>query len=133
MNQGFIVHRESEGKPNMIFKKHPCGLHYYDPSDQDFTFINTVDENMKSYSKRQIQRAQVAKALFAKLSYPSWRDFKWIVRTNMIKDCPVLVADIDAAAHIWGKDVVALKGKTAKKKPTPVTWCETSSRSQRNS
>jgi hypothetical protein len=26
----FVVHRESQGKPNMEFRMHKCGSHYYD-------------------------------------------------------------------------------------------------------
>jgi hypothetical protein len=27
----FVVQHESQGKPNMEFRMHKCGLHYYDP------------------------------------------------------------------------------------------------------
>ena len=39
----FIVHQKEHGKPNMLFKMHSSGLHYWDPSDKDFNFINTVE------------------------------------------------------------------------------------------
>jgi hypothetical protein len=39
----------------------------------------------------------------------------------MIRNCPVMINDINRAEGIWGKDVSALKGKTVKDKPTPVT------------
>ena len=38
----FIVHREADEKPNMEFIMHKVGLHYYDPRNRNFTFINTV-------------------------------------------------------------------------------------------
>jgi hypothetical protein len=39
----FVVHRESESKPNMEFKIHKSGLHYYDPrKEHHLTFVNTV-------------------------------------------------------------------------------------------
>ena len=41
----FIVHREAEGKPNMEFIMHKSGLHYYDPLNKHFAFINTVSGN----------------------------------------------------------------------------------------
>jgi hypothetical protein len=48
----FIVHRESVNKPNMHFRMHESGLHYYDPRDDNFTFnINTVSENKLGYTK----------------------------------------------------------------------------------
>ena len=41
----FIVHLESKGKPNMKFQMDDIELHYFDPSDEDFTFVNTGPEN----------------------------------------------------------------------------------------
>jgi hypothetical protein len=39
----FVVHRESESKPNMGFKMHKSGLHYYEPKkEHHLTFVNTV-------------------------------------------------------------------------------------------
>ena len=41
----FIVHREYKGKPNMKFQMHKSRLHYFDPREKDFIFVNTVTEN----------------------------------------------------------------------------------------
>jgi hypothetical protein len=39
----FVVHRESESKPNIKFIMHESGLHYYDPRrEHHLTFVNTV-------------------------------------------------------------------------------------------
>jgi hypothetical protein len=39
----FVVHRESENKPNMEYQMHESGLNYYDPrKEQHLTFVNTV-------------------------------------------------------------------------------------------
>jgi hypothetical protein len=39
----FVVHQESESKPNMEFKMHKIRLHYYDPrKEHHLTFVNTV-------------------------------------------------------------------------------------------
>jgi hypothetical protein len=55
------------------------------------------------------------------LSYPSWKDFKWVIQSNQIKDCPVTVQDVDVALKILGKNIAALKGKrTTRSKPNPV-------------
>jgi hypothetical protein len=48
------------------------------------------------------------------------KDFKWVIRSNQIKDCPVTVQDIDVALKIWGKNIAALKGKTTRRKTIPV-------------
>ena len=121
-SSSFTVHREAVNLPNMEFKMHPSGLHYYDPAEfsEAKIFVNTVSGKMEGYSKRQIKGAEQASALYAKLGYPSHKDFKWILRSNQIKDCPVTVDDADNALNIWGKNVAALKGKTTRRKPMPV-------------
>jgi hypothetical protein len=116
----FIVHREEFGKHNMVFRMHESGLHYYDPCGQDFVFTNTVSDNMRAFSKRQIEGAKRARDLYESLGYPSPADFKWAIRSNLIRDCPVTLEDIDNAHSIWGKSIAALKGKTTRRKPIPV-------------
>jgi hypothetical protein len=116
----FVVHRGPD-KSDMEFRMHSSGLHYYDPREEkNVMFVNTVAENMSRFTKREVKAAQVAKALYATLNRPSMKDFKWIVRSNLIKDCPVTVRDIDVAISIWGKNVSALQGKTTRKKSIPV-------------
>jgi hypothetical protein len=119
-DQMFVVHREPEGKPDMEFWMHKSGLHYFDPRDSEFIFVNTVSKNKAEFVKRQIKEAEVAQSLYSKLNYLSWKDFKWIIWSNQIKDCPVTVDHVDTALKIWGKNVAALKGKTTWMKPDPV-------------
>ena len=119
-DQMFVVHCDSEGKPDMEFWMHKSGLHYFNPRDSEFAFVNTVSENKAGFTKRQIKDMEVTRSLYSKLNYPSWKDFKWIIWSNQIKDCPVTVKHIDTALKIWGKNVVALKGKTTQTKPDPV-------------
>jgi hypothetical protein len=76
----FVVHRESESKPNMEFKMHKSGIHYYDPwNEQHLNFINTVSENKTGFTKLQIKCAEIARNLYKTLSYPSMEDFKWVI------------------------------------------------------
>jgi hypothetical protein len=84
------------------------------------TFVNTVSENKEGFTKRQIKSAELARTLYKTLSYPSMKDFKWVIQSNQIKDCPVTVQDIDMARKIWGKNITALKGKTTRSKSIPV-------------
>ena len=87
----FIVHREEEGKPNMDFRMHKSELHYHDPPNKHFLSINTVYRKKECYTQRQVKGAEVARTLYSKLCYPSWKDFKWLIRSNQIKDFPVIV------------------------------------------
>lgn len=65
--------------PNMIFRMHSSGLHFYDPKREEFNFVVTVEDNMKSYSKWQIAAADKARTLMAGLAFPSDLDYKWIL------------------------------------------------------
>jgi hypothetical protein len=48
------------------------------------------------------------------------KDFKWVIRSNEIKDCPVTIQDIDVATKIWSKNIAGPKGKTTRSKTHPV-------------
>jgi uncharacterized protein YodC (DUF2158 family) len=75
-DQLFVVHRESDSKPNMQFRMHESGLHYYNPRNEAFTLVNTVSGNKEGFTQRQIKGAEVARILYTTLSYPSWKDFR---------------------------------------------------------
>jgi hypothetical protein len=82
----FVVHRECEDKPNMEFCMHKCELHYYNPrNEKHLVFVKTVSENKEGFTKRQIKGADLARTMYKTLSYPSMKDFKWVIRINQIK------------------------------------------------
>jgi hypothetical protein len=116
----FLVHREAAGLPNLLFEEHGNGLHFFNPRQGDFAFVETVESNMRLYSKRQVTCADKAHSLYASLGFPSQRDFMWILRSNQIKDSPVTVEDAIVAYKIWGPSVATLKGKTVWKRPEPI-------------
>jgi hypothetical protein len=97
------------------------GLHYYDPWCIDnFSFVSTVESNKLPFTKQQILGAEQAQNLYAGLGFPLNTDFKWMLRANQIKDCPVMLQDAEVADKIWGPNIAALKGKTTRKQPDPV-------------
>jgi hypothetical protein len=109
----FVVHQESESKPNMEFHMHECGLYYYKPKKTaHIAFRITVSKNKEGFIKRKIKGTETARALYTTLSYPSMKDFKWVIRSNQIKDCPVTVQDINVPIDNWGKNITTLKVKT---------------------
>jgi hypothetical protein len=117
----FVVHRALEFKPNMEFRMHESGLHYYEPrKEEHLNFINPVSENKECFTKRKIKGAEITRAMYKTLSYLSMKDFKWVIHSNQIKECPLTVQDIDVVLSIWGKNIAALKGKTTRSKKNPV-------------
>jgi hypothetical protein len=73
--------------------------------------MNSVQENMKMFTNRQIERAKLTRKIYHALGTPSLNDFKVIVTTNAIKNLPITVEDIKAAEMIFGEDIGMIKGK----------------------
>ena len=83
-------------------------------------YVSTIQENMKMFTPREVKDAKKARGLYQTLGTPSITDFKAIVKSNAIKNCPVTLEHIDTAEQIFGPDIGALKGKTTRRKPQPV-------------
>ena len=107
-----------DGK-EILFSPSDNGIYRYDNSKRDFCFTETVAENAKFYTKRQVEQAKMARKLYHAVGTPSIQDFRTLIRSNMIKNCPVSEEDIQIAEKIFGKGIVALKGKLTRSKPTP--------------
>ncbi len=77
----FIVHQKEFGLPNMVFDMHPCGLHinYPEKTDGKYSFVQTFADNMKLFTKRQIEGALKARHLYKTLAYQSNADFEAVL------------------------------------------------------
>ena len=118
-----VVHRSTDGLPDLLFEMHPCGLHVRYPTKMgEFGFIQTVEENMKMFSKRQIAGAVRARDLYDKLIDPFTADFWAIVSTGGIPGYDVTRGDTKAAEAIWGRSVLKMKGNTVRKMQPG--WCK---------
>jgi hypothetical protein len=99
----FVVHRSAYGLPNLLFEMHPCGLHVCYPKKMgQFGFVQTVHNNMKLFSKRQIAGAVKARELYEKLIFPLTSDFRAIVTAGGVPGLDVTIDDVKAAEVIWG-------------------------------
>ncbi len=117
-----MVQCSAHGLPDLLFKMHPCGLHVcYPKKIGEFGFVQTVEQNMKLFSKRQISGAVQAKNLYNKLIYPSTADFWVIVSEGGIPGCEVTLDGAKAAEVIWGWSVLKMKGNTVRKNAKRVT------------
>jgi hypothetical protein len=67
----FLVHCKAAGLPNLLLKEHTNGLHFFDPRQANFAFIETVELNMQLFSKWQVVCMDKACSLYASLGFPS--------------------------------------------------------------
>ena len=109
----------------MRFRPTAKGLYAYcasnnRPYHEAWAFISTVADQRDKYTRRAYQAAKEARRLQNIIGFPSSRQYAAIVAHNMLPNCPVVQADINAADDIFGPNIGALKGKTTDQKPDPV-------------
>ena len=120
-NEKFILHRKASTLPDMQYRMHKSGLQvFYTEEIENLVIMDTVEQNMKAFTKCDVEGPKAARELCAKLLYPSNANFKCLINNNQIKDCEGSIQNINTAQEIWGKDISALKGKTVRGKPTVV-------------
>ena len=78
------------------------------------------------FTKRQFDRAKLARKLYHTIGTPTVASFKAALRGNMIRNCPVTSKDVQIAEEIFGPSVSCLKGKSTRRAPKPVIsdWIE---------
>ena len=86
----------------------------------ELTLVETVADNKKGFSRRQLKDAKTASDLLAKVGHPSVKDLKNMIQSGLLKNCPVTLADVDNAITIYGPDIASLKGKTTRTTPARV-------------
>jgi hypothetical protein len=74
--------------------------------------VETVDENMKRYIKREIGGATRAREMLSRMGYPSVQQAIAMVESGVNFD--ITAHDFRIAEAIWGADIASLKGKTRK-------------------
>jgi hypothetical protein len=107
------------------FKESRSGLYYYDakPTNKqsnDYSFLNSVNENKSLYTRRQLKSADLAKWVYELVSRPSHATSLKMIRENQLQNCPITAEEANRALKIYGTDVAALRGKTTRTTPTHV-------------
>ena len=105
---------------DLRFVEHPSGLHILERPDGESgpTFMQTVKENMKMFTERQIKSATKARELYEMLQCPSQLDFDTTLRTNAIKGCNVMLDNARIIWKIWGPSVIKMKGNSTRQTTT---------------
>jgi hypothetical protein len=103
-----------------VFQQSGSGLYYHDTTDRDVVMANTVGNNREGFTNRAYNKAKQARRAIGMLGYPSEKDFRKMVSSNMITNCPVTPTDTSAANKIFGPNVASIKGKTVRVTQEPV-------------
>jgi hypothetical protein len=104
-NKFFVV------KPynDIVFKQSPARLYYHDTGNRAFVMVNTIKENREGFIRREVDKSKESRRALALFGYPSSKDFMNMVRSNMIKNCPLSPTDIANAHKLFCPDIATLK------------------------
>jgi hypothetical protein len=81
---------------------------------------NTVKGNRVGYTQRQFEQAKRAQELYHFAGTPTIESFQALIKMNAIKNCPVTTEDMNNAKKIFGANMSSLRGKSTRRKSTPV-------------
>ena len=84
------------------------GLYCYDASNPKVIANNTVEENKKKYTKREVRKAEEAACVRQRFLCPS---DEAIPKLSSINNIPVTRKDIIRSIDIFGRDKNAIRGK----------------------
>jgi hypothetical protein len=84
------------------------------------THVQTVQENYKGHTKREVMRVKEARRAQAMMGNPSKKDFKGMVSNNMVPNCPIDCHNITNVHTIFGPDLASVQGNTVRCTTVPV-------------
>ena len=121
----FLIHMKDKV---VKFKRTPDGLYCFKvletykesltdkPQEGKCNLVDTVAKNRQGYMQHQFEHAKLAQKLYHIVRMPTIQSFKAMLRTNIIKNCPVTVEDVTMAKKIFGPLMSSLEGKSTKRK-----------------
>ena len=75
-----------------------------------------MGENKKGFRKFEYKRALVARKIYHVVGTPTLRNFKTMIRQNIIHNFPVTVEDINIAEKIFVPDMSTFNGRTTRQR-----------------
>ena len=93
---------------------------HYSCDMSDTVLVTTIAENMRHYTKREVQQAQHARELMSRLGHASSQATIALLNAG-VQNCHVTPADVKNADAIFGMSIPSLKGKTMKRASAPAT------------
>ena len=103
----------------MDFMIHKSGIHvFYQEDIKNMVLMKTVEYNMRTFTKRDIEGANSAMKLYAKLLYLLSAYSKWLIKKQPNKKTAKFWFGILILLKRYGKTIFTLKGNTVRGNPT---------------
>ena len=102
----------SEGRFYVCNMKNELAVGNSQTPMRDHALIETAAENMRRYTKREVDGANRAREMLSKMGFPPVSQA--IEIANKGRNFDVTAEDYAIADAIWGSDIASLKGKTVK-------------------
>ena len=83
--------------------------------------VETVQDNMKKYTKREVKQAKLAREYVRRANFISEGQLIRAINTGKIKNCEISTQDVLRSIDIWGKHEGNLRGKTTARKTETVS------------
>jgi hypothetical protein len=81
----------------IVFQKSDSGLYYHGTTDRSVVMVNNVGNNREGFTNRAYNIAKQERRALGMVGYPSEKDSRNMVSSNMITNCPVTPTGINAA------------------------------------
>ena len=83
------------------------GMPYIDLREQDegLVMIETVKKNLESFTRKEIERADLSRTVQRRIGNPTDEKLKHIVSQNNLKNIPISSSDVDNAKLMCGPPI----------------------------
>ena len=82
----------------------------------DFVMLETVEKNMEMFTKKETEKAQLARVVQRRCAHPTDEHMKQIVSQRSLQNMLVRTSDVPNAKALLGASVPGLKGRKTRKK-----------------
>ena len=121
-DNGYFLVTNRENGESIKFYEDENGMPSIDGASPEAAkvFVQTVRQNYEGYTKKEVEKAILARKASGLVGCPSERDLKYLV-SHHLSDCPVSADDITRSHTIFGPDPKGIRGKTTWTPPEHVT------------
>ena len=122
-NDIFKVQYKPFGKIHVFARDSQTNLYTHEAGKRGKSIIgvNTVQENMNKYTKREVKQAKLAREYIRRSNFISEGQLIKAINTGKIKNCEISSQDVLRSIDIFGKHEGNLRGKTTARKTKAVS------------